>query len=300
MRVKELAEALEGRKIGSGWTARCPAHDDRTPSLSISEGPDGKTLVHCQAGCDQQSVIAALKERGLWSERSNSLPPIPRKHSKPKTANLLNREHDTNSEYALQIWNASEPAAGTLVEIYLKNRAITLPVPETIRFHGNLKHPSGDIYFPAMVGLITRGDSSEEVAIHRTFLSPDGSAKAEIKQQKAMLGPCKGGAIRLAPATDTVMVGEGIETCLSVMQFANVPTWVALSAPGLKSLHLPPDILELTILADSGDTGEEAAKDAALRWVKQGRNVRIARPPQGLDFNDLAMGRESPQEENWS
>jgi putative DNA primase/helicase len=298
MRAEELAEALEGRKAGSGWTARCPAHEDRTPSLSISEGPDDKTLVHCQAGCDQQSVIAALKERGLWSERRRSLSPIPRRHSKANTVNLLNPEYDNNSEYALQIWNASKPAADSLVEIYLKNRGIFLPVPETIRFHANLKHPSGDIYFPAMVGLITRGDSNEEVAIHRTFLSPDGSAKAEIKQQKAMLGPCKGGAIRLAPATDRVMVGEGIETCLSVMQFANVPTWVALSATGLKGLHLPPEILEVTILADSGDTGEKAAKDAAFRWVKEGRKVHITRPPLGLDFNDMDMGCESSEEEN--
>lgn len=40
--------------------------------------------------------------------------------------------------------------------------------------------------------------------------------------------------------------------------------------------------------------GEAAARDAALRWKRQGRRARIARPPQGLDFNDLLLGR-APQ-----
>jgi len=42
------------------WTAACPAHDDKVPSLSISEGEDGKTLLHCQAGCDTAAVLKAL------------------------------------------------------------------------------------------------------------------------------------------------------------------------------------------------------------------------------------------------
>jgi len=59
------AEALLGRlelvrRRGSGWQALCPAHADKNPSLSISEG-DGKILVHCHAGCSQEAVCAALK-----------------------------------------------------------------------------------------------------------------------------------------------------------------------------------------------------------------------------------------------
>lgn len=43
----------------------CPAHDDPSPSLSVEE-KDGKVLVHCHAGCEQATVIEALRERGLW------------------------------------------------------------------------------------------------------------------------------------------------------------------------------------------------------------------------------------------
>lgn len=41
------------------WTARCPAHEDKSPSLAIRLTPDGRWLVHCFAGCDTASVLAA-------------------------------------------------------------------------------------------------------------------------------------------------------------------------------------------------------------------------------------------------
>ena len=70
MNAEIIAKALGGRKVGQGWTARCPAHDDREPSLSIRDA-DGKVLVRCHAGCDQRDVIAALKERGLWDGKAH-------------------------------------------------------------------------------------------------------------------------------------------------------------------------------------------------------------------------------------
>lgn len=63
----ELTKALRGRWHGSYGTARCPAHDDFSPSLSISVGADSKTLVKCHAGCPQARVIDALRELGLWN-----------------------------------------------------------------------------------------------------------------------------------------------------------------------------------------------------------------------------------------
>jgi len=67
--TEALAHALGGRRSGSRWLAHCPAHEDKNPSLSITE-KDGKPLVYCYAGCSQQAVIAALRGRGLWPERS--------------------------------------------------------------------------------------------------------------------------------------------------------------------------------------------------------------------------------------
>ena len=66
--AETIAMALGGRKSGGGWAARCPAHDDRTPSLSIHEADDNKVLVRCHAGCDQERVIVALQARGQRSQ----------------------------------------------------------------------------------------------------------------------------------------------------------------------------------------------------------------------------------------
>ena len=69
--------ACERPACPCGKTARngvgnthCPVHEDRDPSLSVSE-KDGNPLVHCKAGCSQQAVIGALGKRGLWPERSD-------------------------------------------------------------------------------------------------------------------------------------------------------------------------------------------------------------------------------------
>ena len=107
-----------------------------------------------------------------------------------------------------------------------------------------------------------------------------------------MLGPCRGGVVRLAEPGAVLMVGEGIETCLSAMQATGHPAWAALSTSGLRSLDLPRDVRDVIVLADGDEPGEAAARDCARRWKREGRRVRIARPPPGMDFNDLS-GRAS-------
>jgi putative DNA primase/helicase len=129
------------------------------------------------------------------------------------------------------------------------------------------------------------------MAIHRTFLTADGSGKAPIEPQKMMLGPCRGGAVRLAHPGDVLMIGEGIETCLAAMQASRHASWAALSTSGLRSLNLPKDVRDVIVLADGDEAGEAAARDCALRWQDEGRRVRIARPLQGMDFNDMLKGR---------
>ena len=148
-----------------------------------------------------------------------------------------------------------------------------------------------------MVALVTRGADDTPLAIHRTFLARDGAGKAPVDPQKMMLGPCRGGAVRLAEPGDVLMVGEGIETCLAAMQATGHPAWAALSTSGLRTLDLPDDVRDVIVLADGDDAGEAAARDCAWRWKREGRRVRIARPPQGMDFNDMLLGRAPRIEE---
>lgn len=56
--VLSRLESVQG--AGKRFKARCPAHEDKTPSLSLKEGDDGRVLIHCFAGCAVQAVVAAL------------------------------------------------------------------------------------------------------------------------------------------------------------------------------------------------------------------------------------------------
>ena len=90
-----------------------------------------------------------------------------------------------------------------------------------------------------------------------------------------------------------LMVGEGIETCLAAMQETGHPAWAALSTSGLRTLDLPKSVRDVIVLADGDVPGEAAARDCGLRWKREGRRVRIARPPRGMDFNDMLVSRLS-------
>lgn len=284
MSVETIIAALKAKRVGSTWLARCPAHHDRTPSLSIGRSATGKVLVHCFAGCAQRDVVAALKEAGLWSGCTE-----PRDTPRMQFKSDVDAHHRPHRA-AMTIWSASQPAAGTVVEVYLRLRGLSIPPPAALRLHPALKHPNGTTW-PAMVARVAHGARGEPRAIHRTFLARDGSGKAPVEPSKMMLGPCRGGAVRLAVPGRTLMVGEGIETCLSVMQMTGRPAWAALSTSGLRTLELPDTVKSVIILADGDEAGELAARACAHRWSRQGRVVSIERPPTGLDFNDVLLGR---------
>lgn len=78
MKIHELLEKLEKVRISREhqWQACCPAHDDRTPSLSIALGDDERILLHCHAGCDSRDI---LKELNLKMKDLFSKPPTPPK-----------------------------------------------------------------------------------------------------------------------------------------------------------------------------------------------------------------------------
>jgi phage/plasmid primase-like uncharacterized protein len=126
------------------------------------------------------------------------------------------------------------------------------------------------------------------VGVHRTFLLEDGSGKTSLSQQKMSLGEVRGAGVPLAQLGPRVAICEGIETGLSVLQATGIPTLAALSAAGMQVLLLPAEVQEVLIAADHDRAGLNAANTAARRWHAEGRSVRIVKPPEGSDFNDLA------------
>lgn len=117
--IGQIVAALGARRAGGDgkWIARCPVHDDRTPSLSISEGANGVALVHCHAGCTQEAVLEELKRRGLWptAERAPRTPVAARRNGRAVSvpprdaapARLYRTREDALASYAFGSPNAT-------------------------------------------------------------------------------------------------------------------------------------------------------------------------------------------------
>src|SRR6266568_1392144 len=169
-----------------------------------------------------EQIIVAPRRRRLWGPgrvggASN------RDAKRQNDSNADEASNRQRTEMALRIWaETRRPAVGTLVEEYLRTRGITNPPPDMLSLHTGIRHRSGEVW-PAMVALVTRGTDGEPIGIHRTFLSRHSGAKAPVTPQKMMLGPCRGGAVRLGPVSDRLMIAEGIETALSAIQATGLP-----------------------------------------------------------------------------
>lgn len=199
------------------------------------------------------------------------------------------------SDVIARILSEAQSANGTNVETYLRMRGLTLPPPPALRFHKLLKHTPTNSFYPVMVAE-RRNQLGEIVAIHRTYLRHDGSGKARIAPVRMDLGPAQGTAIRLSPLSDELLIGEGVETTMSVMQSTGRPGWAAGSAKMMTLLALPPEVRSVTICADGDDPGEQAACAAARMWRAEGRCVKIMRAPRGFDFNDVLTGAYHAQD----
>jgi putative DNA primase/helicase len=298
MNGETIARGLGLHRAGSGkWHGKCPSCGYRT-GFSVTEQRDGLPLVYCHAGgCSQSDLLDALRRTGLWpeskSQNGDRVSDRQRRHRVSAPAAFVDTTMPaaSPSDMALSLWRRTTAVEATfvppIVADYLrKTRGYTGPIPTVLRQLNSAKHPTGT-YTPAMIALVEHVDNGP-VAVHRTFLRADGSGKADLDPNKMTLGPSKGAAVQLAKPRDGVLgVAEGIESALSYMQVTAVPTWAALSAVGIRNLILPPEVSEIIIAADPDPVGLMAARAAARRWLDEGRRVSIARPPLGLDFNDL-------------
>jgi hypothetical protein len=194
-----------------------------------------------------------------------------------------------HEKWIAQLWQQSISVQGTLAEKYLQSRGIFCAIPQTIRFLSAHKHSDSGLMLPVMLAAVTAWPSKNIIALHRTYLLPDGSGKAAVSPNKKMIGHVAGGAVRLSPSAESMAVGEGIETCLAAQWGSHVPTWAALSTSGLMNLVLPalPLGREIIIAADNDVAGMSAAQKSAERWIGEGRKVRLATPNTAKDFNDL-------------
>jgi len=295
--AQTLTLALHGDWRGSSGLAPCPIcqpegrRDQR--ALSISERA-GRLLLHChKGGC---AVFPELQARDLIEGRglqAASLDP----------SEVDRRRHQEHQKHAQRlamckgIFNQARTCEGTIAETYLtKVRGIEglrfNKLKNTLRFQGEALHSPSGKYLPAIIAQI-RGTNGQELGIHRTYLLPDGSGKADVTPNKMMLGPSAGGAVRFGHGGPVIALTEGIETALSVARASRLTVWATLSTSGLRGLILPlPPVAEVVIIcADNDEAGLSAAEGKAGQLEAEGRVVSIIQPPKaGDDFNDVLRG----------
>lgn len=257
-----VALRVQIKKRGREYLGLCPFHSDRTPSFTVI--PD-KNFAHC-FGCgwsgdpigflmthDHLEFAEAVMQIGNFYGLASAPAPGKKLFKNVAPVRVPTREEDEAAAQkeiakARDLYAAAMPAAGTLVETYLRARAIEpdrLPdgVLSQIRFMPEMAYYApGDKravmmgMCPAMVAPMQNSNGKIQ-AVHLTYLRADGSGKVDFKDAQGKALPAKkvkgkpwGCAIRLGPKAATMAVSEGIENALThYMVKPDVPVWAAYS-----------------------------------------------------------------------
>ena len=286
-----------GRKSGRYWTAgdirgargrslfvrlAPPGVPGKWTDAATGEHGDLLDLIRIASGTGSLR-IALAEARGFLSLPTMSAPTGPDVYDR--------------TEAARRLWRRCRAIDGTHAEAYLRARDIHRCRFPALRFHPALFHRDGGGVrrLPALVAAVTGADGVLS-GIHRTWLDPRSPAKAAVSRPRKALGRVHGHAVQFRePAGGTLMVGEGIETVLSLL--TAVPDAIAaaaLSAGSLGAFAPPAGVSRLVIARDNDPDGERAAERLALRCARAGV-AALTVVPEGGDFNDdlVSLGADA-------
>lgn len=196
-------------------------------------------------------------------------------------------------EAARRLWTMSKPIRGTIAEAYLRSRGITdLRDCAALRFHprcwyrGDPDDPrdcTRDAW-PALIAAAT-DPAGTVTGVHRTWLDSSGAAKADVSTPRRSLGTILGSGVRFGRPAPIIIVGEGLETLLSLrMALAGMPVVAAGSANHLDALVLPDGLRRLYVAEDADPAGRRVAAAVIARAQAAGIEAVPLRPELD-DFN---------------
>lgn len=205
-----------------------------------------------------------------------NLPQAPAPHGSPEAARRL--------------FGMSQPITGTLVQSYLRERAIAdLRGTGNLRFHPRCYYRADEHSptetWPAMIAAVT--DLGGKITgAHRTWLDPRRRDKAPLDTPRRAMGDLLGNAVRFGTGGEVMAAGEGIETVLSVRQvLPDMPMLAALSAAHLAAVQFPDTLRRLYILRDDDPAGD-GARDSLIQRANAAGIEAIVISPQLGDFNE--------------
>ena len=197
-------------------------------------------------------------------------------------------------EAARRLWQRCRAIDGTHAEAYLHVRGLARCRFAALRFHPSLIYRDSDCVrrLPALVAAVTSDTAkcsahATVCGVQRTWLDPRSPAKAGVAAPRKALGRVHGLAVRFGrPGAGTLVVGEGIETVLSIATaLPHTIAAAALSAGSLGAFAPPTGVRRLVIARDNDTEGERAAERLVRRCAGAGVAAQVI-VSEGNDFND--------------
>lgn len=274
-------------RVGDEYRCCCPIHAERSPSFYIFAGGLAWYCFGCGKGGDAIKLMQELHHvdfRAATAMLSGG--DLPTVDIEPIVSGPSAKSEKIVEARA--IWRSAEVVHGTLAETYLRSRGIDIRIPETIRFTRLRYGRSGRLH-PCLIAAIA-GPDNRLSGIQRTYLSDDGTRKADVPKAKLSLGRITGGAIRLAPAASRLTVCEGLEDGLTLQQEDGEAVWCAAGAGNMPKMHFPSLVRTVLVGGDADAAGRTAADKAVGAFKDRGLIARAFFPTQGKDFNAQMMG----------
>ncbi len=284
----------------------CCFHTESTASLEVN---DDKGTYHCHGcGAGGDAITFLINREGLtFREAVEQL----RGESHPAVSDADRAQRKVADATALQeridlarsIWANSSPISGTPAEVYLLGRGIRIEPPKTVRYVQTPRwrsHETGEVgrNVPALVCAIQNA-ADEIVGVQCVFLDEGGRRKYERPRPdgskakaKLSFGVVVGGALRLGPIAESIVLCEGPEDGLTLMQMLpGRSIWVSCGTAGLSRVDLPSEVRSITLAGDNNQAGRNAVATAHAVFDAAGRHVVEVFPDAEFgDWNDQLRG----------
>lgn len=283
----------------NGKHGPCPVCDgtDRFRYDNI-DGKGTSICSHCGAR-DGMGLVMAMTGRSfpdVAKEVDGLLGNIKHGSDEPKQ---IMTEEDQRRMLRTAYQNTAPIRVGDLAHRYLASRKLDEQVyPKALRFAEAMRDGEGGIR-PAMVAMVGVYGADRFTTMHRTFLRPDGSGKADMTSpRKLMAGGTVDGACVVLSDWQTgqpLGIAEGIETALSAANLHGIPVWSALNA-GMMTKWMPPEGCKSVLIFGDNDeshTGHAAAFTLSKKLRAKGIATEVRMPDQvGDDWADVYMRQQ--------
>jgi putative DNA primase/helicase len=311
--LRAIARALGGELSGQRVLAPGPQHSPKDRSLCVSLAPAMPSgfLVHSFAGDDPiqcKDYVRARLGLSAWQpgdqqDRRVHLSRIKDwdRNIADSQANLRERTEDDllRIKRAQALWNEAADPRGTMAVQYLMARALDLAddlAGAALRYHPRCpwrnENSGRTERIPALLAAFESIDTNDITAVHRIRLDqPQRWPKAD----RRMLGVVQRAAVKLDRIATTIMIGEGIETCMAARQcmatgdIERAPVWALGSVGAISFFPVLDGIKRLIILGETGEASAQAVRLCGQRWQHAGRRVQVLYSEIGSDVNDALM-----------